>query len=122
MNLLDRGKTADAVRELEEAQAARPDFDEIRSALASAYVAWAVEAETAGDFIEAVNRFSKALALEPDPEIENHAGVLLARSGRMIEAVARFRAALAARPGYRSAQQNLDRALSVIGVTPNPRP
>lgn len=111
--LLDQGRAGDAVSELEQARAARPDFEEIGGALAVAYVEWAVEAERAGEVTSAVERFSKALAIEPNAETENHVGVLLARVGRMEEAIARFRSALALRPGYDSARRNLDRALSM---------
>ncbi|MBM3737596.1 MAG: tetratricopeptide repeat protein [Acidobacteria bacterium] len=112
--LFDGGRFGDAVRELEEARSARPDFEEIGPALAAAYVAWAVEAERAGDVAEAVRRFTKAVAIEPDPETENHTGVLLAKAGRISEAASRFRSALAMRPDYESARRNLDRALLLM--------
>jgi protein O-GlcNAc transferase len=115
LDLLAQGDTAGGVAELSRARQLRPDFEEIASALAAAYTRWAVEAEQQGQVDAAVERFRQALALEPDPEMENHTGVLLAQSGRLAEAIRHFRAALALRPGYPSAQRNLEQALRIAG-------
>lgn len=113
LDLLEQGDTAAGVAELSRARQLRPDFEEIAAALATAYARWAVEAEQQGQVVAAVERFRQALALEPDPEMENHTGVLLAKSGRIPEAIRHFRAALALRPGYPSAQRNLEQALRI---------
>ncbi len=118
LNLIDQGKFEEGIRELERARESRPDFEEIGAALATAWEQWAVEAEQQRNVDEAVRRFGQALRFEPKAEIENHVGVLLAKSGRLDEAMARFRAALALRPGYASARQNLDRAVALKGQAP----
>lgn len=121
LDLLEKGDAAGGVAELSRALALRPDFEEIAAALAAAYARWAVEAEQQGHVDAAVERFRQALALDPDPEMENHTGVLLAKSGRISEAIRHFRAALALRPGYPSAHRNLEQALRIAaeaGATP----
>jgi superkiller protein 3 len=111
---LNQGDGEGAVKELQLARQERPDFDEIEPALAAAWIEWATAAEQARRFPEAVERFREALKLEPDPEVENHVGVLLARMGKIQEAAASFQRALDLRPGYESAQKNLRQARGIL--------
>lgn len=113
MDALEKDDAAGALAEFEAALAQRPDFEEIKPAMAAAHVRLAVAAEQAGDLTAAVGRFRQAQAHDPDPEVENHVGVLLAKTGDLDGAIVSFREALRLRPGYASAQKNLNQALAI---------
>jgi tetratricopeptide (TPR) repeat protein len=119
LELLDGNEFQGAVRELENAVQLRPDFTELRGALAEAHRQWGISLE-AGDLPEAIAQFGKAIELEPDAETQNHLGVLLAKSGHLNAAIDQFRSALALRPGYRNAETNLRQALKLREQAPSP--
>lgn len=111
--LLKRGDSAGAVVEFKRGLELRPDFPELRSALAEAYEQEAIADEERGDPAAAVEKFRLALEMAPTAETANHVGVLLAKGGRLDEAIQSFRQALALQPGYPSAEMNLRQALEL---------
>lgn len=110
LTLLERDEFAEAVRLLREAADLRPDFTEIRTALADAHEQWGLALESKGDIPGAIEQFRLAVATEPRAETHNHLGVLLANSGRLHEAISQFRDALVLNPDFRNAQVNLKQA------------
>ena len=110
---LESGEVLTAIRELKRAFELRPDFPEIRDALADAHERQAVAFEEKGEIPAAIEQFRLALALSPSAGTENHVGVLLARTGRVEEAIESFRRALKLQPGHANAEVNLSRALEL---------
>lgn len=102
-----------AAGELEQSLALRPDFIEVRIALAETCEQWGLALEGQDKKPEAIEKFRRALEADPRADTYNHVGVLLARSGRLREAIASFRAALALQPDFHNAQVNLGQALAL---------
>jgi tetratricopeptide (TPR) repeat protein len=111
MTLANQGDDAGAIRELRRALELRPDFPELREALAQAHEQRGIALEKRGDVAGAIEQFRLSSEVVPQPEIENHIGVLLAKSGRVEDAIPYFRRALELRPDYPSAKVNLQQAL-----------
>ena len=63
----------------------------------------------------AIDSFTRALALEPDPETRGYLGVACCATGRMADGIAALRAALVEAPGSPLLLQNLLHALSRAG-------
>ena len=110
---LEFGDYAGAVAELERAGNLRPDFVEIRSALAQVHEQWGAGLESRGDSGSALAHYRSAVALEASPESLNHIGVLEARIGQLDAAIESFRAALRLDAEFTNADQNLRQALSL---------
>ncbi|HEU0141565.1 MAG TPA: tetratricopeptide repeat protein [Bryobacteraceae bacterium] len=106
LKYLQAGDDASAIRELKRAVELRSDFPESRIALGEAY-------EHSGDLAAAIVEFQRALELAPSAETANHAGVLLAKSGRIDESIRAFRRALEIDPNFANADKNLKQALQI---------
>lgn len=102
-----------AIHELTTAIDLRPDFPETQAALANAHEGLGAKKEQAGDTEGALEHYLAALDYAATPEVANHVGVLLAKSGRTQEAIPFFRRALSMNPTFKNAEQNLQRALAM---------
>jgi len=112
----DAGDLEGAERMLAHAVELSPRFAEAQRALG--------DVRLQRDELEAAEASYRA-AVEADPEDAvawNNLGVAAARRGRLGEAREAFRRALAADPTYRSAQENLERALDLAADAADGRP
>ncbi len=110
---LDHGDFAGAVEALRRAANLRPDFGELRTALADAEEQWGWKLEQSGDLSSALSHYQAAVALAPSARLHNHVGVLLAQTTQLDAAIESFRAALALEPGFANAEKNLRQALEL---------
>src|SRR5205085_398487 len=115
---LNRQEYESAVASLSQATGLRPDFPEIRSALADAHEQWGIRLEKSGDAAGAIEQYRAAIKIEPSAETQNHLGVLLAKSGQIDAAIESFRAALVLNPGFQNAKKNLQQAMEIKTVKP----
>lgn len=108
---LNREEYESALANLSQAAGLRPDFAEIRSALAEAHEQWAIKLELSADVARAIEQYRSAIKIQPSAETQNHLGVLLANSGQIDAAIESFRAALALNPAFQNAEKNLRQAM-----------
>lgn len=143
--LLKEGKTAGAIKHLQQALRIHPAFDQARRNLGLALFkagrpAEAIpcyqqvlqgntkDAETWGNFgdalaklqrwPEAIDCYGLSLRIQPAaPIIQNNLGVLLMQSGQVEKAVRLLEEAVRLKPGYADAENNLGNALVALGRT-----
>jgi tetratricopeptide (TPR) repeat protein len=112
-DLLEKGEYDQAADALQSSLVLRPDFEETRTALVEAYLGQGAQLEQQPNIAAAIDLYRHASTLAPSAEIENHLGVLLARTGQLEAAIDRFRRALKLDPGFKNAQRNLAQALAM---------
>ena len=110
-NLLEQGKTKEAILVYQEALKLAPDDEEAHFDLAFAY-------SRNRQIDAAIKEYMEALRLWPDyPEAHNNLGNILAARRNYDEAVTHFRAALKTSPEYPSAMNGLGKVLVLQGKT-----
>jgi tetratricopeptide (TPR) repeat protein len=108
-DLLNRGETEAAIRELQQAIALSPNDEDAHYNLGIALA-------RAGREDDAIREYEAALRLFPDyAEVHNNYGNLLLRKGRVAEAIEHLDAAVKAMPDYALAHNNLGNALNQQG-------
>jgi tetratricopeptide (TPR) repeat protein len=108
--LLQQGKLAEAIAELQQAVALDPMY-------AAAFRNLGYARDRAGQGDEAIAAYRRALALEPrDALTLNNLGVLYDKAGRYDEALVAFEQAAHADPSSPTIQQNLENARQNRGI------
>ena len=109
--LLEQGKTVEAVEMLTEAMRSNPEDEDVHYNLALALT-------QQGKVEEAIQQYQEALRILPDyVEAHNNLGNLLMRLGRTDDAIAHFEQAIKTMPDYASAHNNLGTAQQRVGRT-----
>ena len=107
--LAGRGRSAEAVEQLDEALRAKPDYAEAHNNLSLLLSARGRDAE-------AMEHAETAVRLRPDmPEARVSLGILLAKRGRPADALPHLEEAVRLRPASAEAQHNLGLVLAALG-------
>lgn len=109
--LLDKGRTAEAIKEYRNALWFDPDYVEAHNNLGSSLL-------LTGEVSEAIEEFKKALRTDPDnAQAHSNLGNALVHAGRASEAIDHFQQTLRMTPNSSTAHNNLGAALAQLGRT-----
>ncbi len=101
---------------LERGMALAPWHGPLRYAAAESYFKLGNELRAAGAIDQAIARYARAVALEPEhAEAHNNLGAVLAAAGEIDPALASFRRAVEVNPEFGGAHLNLGKALLAVG-------
>jgi protein O-mannosyl-transferase len=107
--LLEKGRTSEAIRQLQEAVRLKPDDAGLHNCLGAAL---GQQGQSEG----AIRQFQEAVRLKPDnSEAHNNLGAALDKKGQSDEAIRQYQEALRLKPDYAEAHNNLGDALGRIG-------
>jgi protein O-mannosyl-transferase len=109
--LLDKGRTGEAISQLQEAVRLKPDY-------ADAHIDLGVALLNQGQTGGAISQFQEAIRLEPDyAEAHNNLGIALLNQGQTGEAIGQYQEAIRLKADYAEAHYNLGIALLNQGQT-----
>lgn len=109
VNLMDAGRTAEAIPHLREALVLDPNQAEVQTRIGAALA-------SQGDFKQAELHFVEAVRLAPTSDSAlNNLGLAMAHQGRFEEAIAEYRRALSLAPKSSDTHFNLASALEQLG-------